>query len=302
MDASGKTDDTVNLGIELSKSKIIEAAGGSDKNNNEQKPVGSECTVDTKKAEEYKEEGNKAFKEQNFAKSIEFYTLAIENNPNEASYYGNRSFAYIKSEFYGYALIDANKSIELDARYIKGYYRRASANLALGKFKLALKDYEYVVKVRPDDKDAQQKYKECEKILKRIAFEKAIAVDDVNKSAWDQIDIEALRRSNVEHDYKGPRLDADHKITREFALNLIETYRDQKPLHKKFAYEILYQMHEYLKTVPSLVEITVPDEKKFTICGDIHGQYYDLLNIFKINGLPSEDNPYVINTVFLLNY
>ena len=39
--------------------------------------------------------------EQNFSKAIEYYTLAIECNPKEASYYGNRSFAYIKSEFYG---------------------------------------------------------------------------------------------------------------------------------------------------------------------------------------------------------
>ena len=47
----------------------------------------------------------------------------------------------------GYALNDANKSLELDLKYIKGYYRRASANLALGKFKNALKDYEYVRKL-----------------------------------------------------------------------------------------------------------------------------------------------------------
>ena len=35
------------------------------------------------------------------------------------------------------------------------------------------------------------------------------------------------------------------------------------------------------------------------MCGDIHGQYYDLMNIFKLNGLPSEDNPYVSLYLYL---
>ena len=39
---------------------------------------------------------------------------------------------------------DAKKAIELEPRYIKGYYRKATCYLALGKYKLALKDYEYV--------------------------------------------------------------------------------------------------------------------------------------------------------------
>lgn len=50
----------------------------------------------------------------------------------------------IISELLGVALSDAKKAIELEPRYIKGFYRKATCNLALGKYKLALKDYEYV--------------------------------------------------------------------------------------------------------------------------------------------------------------
>lgn len=52
---------------------------------------------------------------------------------------------------------------------------------------------------------------------------------------------------------------------------------------------------------PTLIEVPIPDESKFTVCGDIHGQFYDLMNIFDLNGLPSETNPYVsLSTCFFV--
>lgn len=120
------------------------------------------------------------------------YTKAIELDSSKASYYGNRSFAYLKTECFGYALNDASKAIELDRNYVKGYYRRAAAYMSLSKFKLALKDFETVMKARPSDADAKAKYTECNKIVKKLAFEKAISLDNDKKNIADTINLDAM--------------------------------------------------------------------------------------------------------------
>lgn len=57
--------------------------------------------------------------EQDYESAIQLYTDAINLNPLTAQYYGNRSFAYIKTECFGYGLQDANKALELDPNYVK---------------------------------------------------------------------------------------------------------------------------------------------------------------------------------------
>ena len=70
-------------------------------------------------------------------------------------------------------------------------------------------------------------------------------------------------------------------------------------LPKKYAKSIILDTISLLKGTSTLVEIDVPKEGKITVCGDIHGQFYDLLKIFFLNDLPSEQNPYVFNGDFV---
>lgn len=68
---------------------------------------------------------------------------------------------------------------------------------------------------------------------------------------------------------------------------------------RRYVYEIGIEAKKLLLQQPTLVEISIPEDAKMTVCGDVHGQFYDLLNIFKINGLPSEKNMYLFNGDFV---
>ena len=57
--------------------------------------------------------------DKDYNEAIELYTAAVDLNPFIAAYYGNRSFAYLKTECFGYALVDADKALQLDKSYVK---------------------------------------------------------------------------------------------------------------------------------------------------------------------------------------
>nr|GMD84247.1 serine/threonine-protein phosphatase 5 isoform X2 [Ipomoea batatas] len=102
----------------------------------------------------------------------------------------------------------------------------------------------------------------------------------------------------VEPQYTGARIEGD-VVTLDFVKKMMDDFKNQKNLHKRYAYQIVLQTREMLRSLPSLVDVEVPQGKHFTVCGDVHGQFYDLLNIFELNGLPSEDNPYLFNGDFV---
>jgi serine/threonine-protein phosphatase 5 len=125
------------------------------------------------------------------------------------------------------------------------------------------------------------------------------------------------------------------KLPREFVMAAVQCMKEQKLVHKRYVARTLLSCREYFASQSSLMTIDIPtnpppssdlpsaaaaaaagdmensetDQKgtptlvvppRLTVCGDTHGQYYDVLNIFEnLNGFPHRDNPYLFNGDFV---
>ncbi|KAJ2373736.1 Palmitoyl-protein thioesterase 1 [Coemansia sp. RSA 2607] len=269
------------------------------------------------KANALKLEANALYSSHKYHEAIEKYTLAIEADPSVPAFYTNRAQCHIHTEGYGAAKQDADSALEIDPTFIKGYFRRAVALLAMGQLKEARADFREVTKRAPGDAVARKKFAECDKLYRRIQFEQAIDSEVDRKRVADTVD---LKNYPVPEDYSGPRM-AVRKVVRKretqegeeqeeveedeeyvdqaFVDGITEWFRDQKTLPIRYVYVILLQVDRLLRQLPSLVDVSVPADGVLTVCGDVHGQYYDVLNIFKLNGAPSSTHHYLFNGDFV---
>ncbi|CAK4079203.1 unnamed protein product [Aphanomyces euteiches] len=84
-------------------------------------------------------------------------------------------------------------------------------------------------------------------------------------------------------------------LTKEDAHNLVESFKRGQKLHRNFAMHILSAALEMFQNKPNVTQITIAPSPHITIVGDLHGQLDDLLLIFRENGMPSPQNPYIFN-------
>lgn len=85
-------------------------------------------------AESLKDQGNAAFQDDNLELAIQLFSQAIDVDPDNCVYYSNRSAAHMKNNSISKALRDAEKCLELDSSFIKGYNRLAVAQQGLKRF------------------------------------------------------------------------------------------------------------------------------------------------------------------------
>lgn len=139
-----------------------------------------------------------------------------------------------------------------------------------------------------------------------MAFEKAIEADEA-KPVSERINVEEIALS--EGDYKG--LAMPRSLTPKYLADLMTEFKEERRIARSHVLRILLEVKAILEKDPSLVHISVPEEAPeddgvgtskeghVIIWGDIHGQYYDMLNILEKTGMPKKGRKMVFNGDFV---
>jgi len=104
----------------------------------------------------------------------------------------------------------------------------------------------------------------------------------------------------VPADYSGPKYAGPSSIDGAFIDSLLAMYKEQSKLPMKYVCQMTLDVLELLKKEKTLQRVAVPEGKKITVVGDLHGQYFDFVHMIQeVTGKPSAENPILFNGDFV---
>ncbi|XP_058104591.1 hsp70-Hsp90 organizing protein 3-like [Magnolia sinica] len=139
-------------------------------------------------ADEEREKGNEFFKQQKYPEAVRHYTEALRRNPQDPRVYSNRAACYTKLGALPEGLKDAEKCIELDPAFSKGYTRKGAVQFFMKEYDKALETYQEGLKHDPNNQELLDGVRRC--------------VEQINKTNRGDISPEDLkeRQAKAMHD------------------------------------------------------------------------------------------------------
>lgn len=136
------------------------------------------------------EEAEKFFDQGDFKKSIQYYSLAIEKEPNNAHYISKRGVAFFRIGRNEEAIYDLDLALKMEPENPYRYSSRAFVLSNLNRIDEAVKDYEMAVKLDPEDSIA---YNNLGLLLEKKGyreaanshFDKADSLEGIKKRSTD---------------------------------------------------------------------------------------------------------------------
>ncbi|KAJ8538679.1 hypothetical protein K7X08_029975 [Anisodus acutangulus] len=130
-------------------------------------------------ADEEREKGNQLFKEQKYPEAVKHYTESLRRNPKDPRTYSNRAACYTKLGALPEGLKDAEKCIELDPTFAKGYTRKGAVQFFMKEYDKALETYQEGLKHAAKNQELLDGVRRC--------------VEQINKASHGDLTPEELK-------------------------------------------------------------------------------------------------------------
>ncbi|XP_002509580.2 hsp70-Hsp90 organizing protein 3 [Ricinus communis] len=124
---------------------------------------------DPKLADEEREKGNEYFKQQKYPEAVKHYTESLRRNPEDPRAYSNRAACYTKLGALPEGLKDAEKCIELDPTFTKGYTRKGAVQFFMKEYDKALETYQEGLKHDPQNQELLDGVRRCVEQLNKAS-------------------------------------------------------------------------------------------------------------------------------------
>ncbi|KAK0586603.1 hypothetical protein LWI29_009466 [Acer saccharum] len=134
---------------------------------------------DPKIADEEREKGNEYFKQQKYPEAVKHYTESLRRNPKDPRTYSNRAACYTKLGALPEGLKDAEKCIELDPTFSKGYTRKGAVQFFMKEYDKAIETYQEGLKHDPQNQELIDGVRRC--------------VEQINKAGRGELSADELK-------------------------------------------------------------------------------------------------------------
>ncbi|OAY59965.1 hsp70-Hsp90 organizing protein 3 [Manihot esculenta] len=124
---------------------------------------------DPKLADEEREKGNEYFKQQKYPEAVKHYTESLRRNPKDPKAYSNRAACYTKLGALPEGLKDAEKCIELDPTFSKGYTRKGAVQFFMKEYDKALETYQEGLRHDPQNQELLDGVRRCVEQLNKAS-------------------------------------------------------------------------------------------------------------------------------------
>ena len=136
-----------------------------------------------------------------FEDAVSSYTKSINLYSGEPAAYSNRALANLKLKKFSQCIEDSDACLKLDPKFIKAFHRRGKAYQACNKWELAIKDYQTILELEPENVDINKSLRVCRQKLNKIEdaeWEKKPKVEEV----VDEVDTTPATTSASKEDAK----------------------------------------------------------------------------------------------------